>query len=170
MPNSEQLILDPVAVDRKLDRMAWEVIERHWGQSHIKMVGLSLSGYKLAEQLATRVQKSSSMHVALAELSVNKRNPHAGPTSCSLPIGEFAQEHVVVVDDVLNSGATLMYAVHFLLQSPLQRLTTAVLIDRNHKSFPIKADIKGLSLSTSLKDHVDVHFSAEGSITVTLRD
>jgi len=170
MPNSEQTILDPAAVDRKLDRMAWEVIERHWGQTKIHIVGLSLSGFKLAEQLATRVQKSSSIQVVLAELSVNKRNPHAGPTSCSLPIGDFAQEHVVVVDDVLNSGATLMYAVHFLLHAPVQRLTTAVLIDRNHKSFPIKADIKGLSLSTSLKDHVDVHFSDEGSISVTLRD
>ncbi len=83
---------------------------------------------------------------------------------------ELSNRCVVLVDDVLNSGATLIYGVQHLLQAPLKRLTTAVLVDRNHKSFPIKADIKGLSLSTSLKDHVDVHFHDTGAITVSLRD
>jgi len=57
---------------------------------------------------------------------------------------------------VLNTGATLMYAVHYFLQAPIKRLSTAVLIDRNFKQFPIKADIKGMSLSTSLHDRVEV--------------
>lgn len=169
MPTAQH-ILDADAVNRKLDRMAWEITERHWGESDLVVVGLAQSGYKLAEHLANRVRLRSSMSVELVELSVNKRNPHAGPTVCSLPVEELSNRCVVLVDDVLNSGATLIYGVQHLLRAPLKRLTTAVLVDRNHKSFPIKADIKGLSLSTSLKDHVDVHFHDTGAITVSLRD
>ncbi len=169
MPTAQH-ILDADAVNRKLDRMAWEITERHWGESDLVVVGLAQSGYKLAEQLVDRVRLRGSMTVELVELSVNKRNPHAGPTVCSIPVANLSHRCVVLVDDVLNSGATLMYGVHHLLQAPLKRLTTAVLVDRNHKSFPIKADIKGLSLSTSLKDHVDVHFGESAEITVSLRD
>lgn len=165
-----QHILDAAAVERKLDRMAWEITERHWGEENLVMVGLSLSGYKIAELLVNKIRERSEVRVELVELSVNKRDPHAGPTVCSIPATELAHRSVVVVDDVLNSGATLMYAVHHLLSAPLKRLTTAVLVDRNHKMFPIKADIKGLSLSTSLKDRVDVHFHENGTTSVTLSD
>ena len=63
---------------------------------------------------------------------------------------------VVIVDDVLNSGSTLMYAVKYFLDTKLKKLKTAVLVDRNHKKYPIKADYKGLSLSTSIQNHVEV--------------
>jgi len=57
---------------------------------------------------------------------------------------------------VLNSGATLIYAIKHFLNVPLNKFKTAVLIDRNHKKFPVKADFKGISLSTSLQEHVQV--------------
>lgn len=75
---------------------------------------------------------------------------------------------VVLVDDVLNSGAVLIYAVRYLLSVPLKRLTTAVLVDRNHKRYPVKVDYKGLSLSTSLHNHVQVVFAGDGTIRAEL--
>jgi len=68
---------------------------------------------------------------------------------------------VVVVDDVLNTGSTLMYAVKYLLEVPLIQLNTAVLVNRNHKKYPVKADFKGISLSTNLNEHVEVIFSGK---------
>lgn len=68
---------------------------------------------------------------------------------------------MVVVDDVLNTGSTLMYAVKFLLEVPLAQLNTAVLVNRNHKKYPIKADFKGISLSTTLNEHVKVIFTGK---------
>ena len=102
--------------------------------------------------------------ITLTEISINKRNPSKGPTSCELLPKDFEGKSIVIVDDVLNSGGTLMYAVNYFLQSPVERISTAVLIDRNHKKFPIKADIKGLSLSTSFHDKVEVDFKEPSAV------
>jgi hypothetical protein len=69
---------------------------------------------------------------------------------------------LIVVDDVLNSGTTLIYAVRHFLDVPLTKFKTAVLVDRNHKKYPVKADFKGISLSTSLLEHVRVVFDENG--------
>jgi pyrimidine operon attenuation protein / uracil phosphoribosyltransferase len=150
------LILDPDRIQRMLERMAWQIVERHAHEEEVILVGISKSGFRLAERLHDRLQGIFSGRVTLAEISVNKREPAAGPTECALTPAQFQEQNIVVIDDVLNTGATLMYAVHYFLQAPIKRLSTAVLIDRNFKHFPIKADIKGMSLSTSLHDRVEV--------------
>ena len=68
-----------------------------------------------------------------------------------------------MVDDVLNSGSTLIYAVKHFLDTDLKKFKTAVLVDRNHKKYPVKADFKGISLSTSLQEHVNVVFEANNN-------
>ena len=70
---------------------------------------------------------------------------------------------MVLVDDVLNSGTTLIYGVKHFLDVPLKQFKTAVLVNRNHKKYPVKADFKGISLSTSLKEHVTVIFKEQKS-------
>ena len=91
---------------------------------------------------------------------MDKKNPLAKVQS-SHDLSKLSKQSVIVVDDVLNTGSTLMYAVKYLLDVPLAQLNTAVLVNRNHKKYPIKADFKGLSLSTSLNEHIEVHFSGE---------
>ena len=76
---------------------------------------------------------------------------------------EYKNKPIVLVDDVLNSGTTLMYGVKFFLEVPLKRFKTAVLVNRNHKKYPVKADFKGLSLSTSLQEHIHVVFDENES-------
>ena len=88
---------------------------------------------------------------------MDKKNPLIG-TTISIPAEQYTDKVVIVVDDVLNSGRTLIYGVKHFLEVPLKRLTTAVLVNRNHKDYPIKADFKGISLSTSLQEHVSVTF------------
>jgi pyrimidine operon attenuation protein/uracil phosphoribosyltransferase len=96
----------------------------------------------------------------LIEIEVNKREPSLEDTRASVAPAELEGAHLVVVDDVLNSGATLLYAVAHFMTAPMGRITTAVLVDRNHKRYPVKADIKGLSLSTGLHERVEVDWSA----------
>jgi pyrimidine operon attenuation protein/uracil phosphoribosyltransferase len=72
------------------------------------------------------------------------------------------------VDDVLSSGTALIYATKHFLDVPLKKFKTVVLVDRNHKKFPIKADFKGISLSTSLLEHVDVVFDDNGESYASL--
>lgn len=158
------LIHDPERIHRMLERMAWQILERHGSEESVILVGVSKSGFRLAQLLQARIQAISPSPIALAEISVNKRSPASGPTECSLRPSEFEGKNIVVIDDVLNTGATLIYAVHFFLQAPVKRLSTAVLIDRNFKKFPIKADIKGMSLSTSLQDRVEVDLDGNEAV------
>jgi pyrimidine operon attenuation protein/uracil phosphoribosyltransferase len=94
-------------------------------------------------------------------VNINKKTPLES-IGTSLKASDYRDKSLVLIDDVLNSGKTLMYGVRHFLEVPLKRFKTAVLIDRNHKNYPIKADFKGLSLSTSLHEHVEVIHSDKG--------
>jgi pyrimidine operon attenuation protein/uracil phosphoribosyltransferase len=89
---------------------------------------------------------------------MDKKNPLKSGVTTSLKEDEYKDKSVVLVDDVLNSGTTLIYGVHHFLKTPLKQLKTAVLVNRNHKKYPVKADYKGISLSTSLNEHIKVTF------------
>jgi pyrimidine operon attenuation protein/uracil phosphoribosyltransferase len=85
------------------------------------------------------------------------------PVHTSITKEEYANKGLILVDDVLNSGTTLIYAIRHFLDVPLKKFKTAVLVDRNHKKYPVKADFKGISLSTSLLEHVQVIFDENGN-------
>ena len=93
---------------------------------------------------------------------MNKSNPRDTVKSSS-PIENFKDHSIVIIDDVLNTGSTLIYAVSYFLQIPVKQINTAVMVNRNHKKYPIKADFKGISLSTSIKEHVSVIFEGRNS-------
>ena len=84
--------------------------------------------------------------------------------SNAVPIENFKDHSIVIIDDVLDTGSTLIYAVSYFLQIPVKQINTAVMVNRNHKKYPIKADFKGISLSTSVKEHIQVEFSKNNSI------
>ena len=100
--------------------------------------------------------------VSLCEVELNKHQPDLAIRT-SLAKENYTDKGLVLVDDVLNSGTTLIYAVRHFLEVPLKKFKTAVLIDRNHKKYPVKADFKGISLSTSLFEHVHVVFEDSGN-------
>ena len=97
----------------------------------------------------------------MCEVNVNKLHPESA-IQTSLSKEDYANKGLILVDDVLNSGTTLIYAVRHFLDVPLTKFKTAVLVDRNHKKYPVKADFKGISLSTSLLEHVRVVFDENG--------
>ena len=119
----------------------------------LKVTFKSMPSMKIAEELT----KISDLKVILCEVRINKQNPQDAVTTSLLP-AEYANKCLVLVDDVLNSDTTLIYGVKHFLEVPLKKFKTAVLVDRNHKQYPVKADFKGLSLSTSLQEHIEVVF------------
>ena len=88
-------------------------------------------------------------------IKINKKTPTKKILS-SIDKSKCLHKNIVIVDDVLNTGKTLIYAVKYFLEIPVNKVSTAVIINRNHKKFPVKADFKGISLSTSIKEHVKV--------------
>lgn|SRR5690606_2819969 len=157
MQLQKDLILDHKKIQYILKRMAYQIYESNVYEKEIILAGIKENGFLLAKKLKTEVENISKLKVTLCEIEMNKRNPLHSISSSLLP-DEMKNKSIVVIDDVLHSGSTLIYAVSYILEVSIKQIKTAVLIDRNHKKFPVKADFKGLSLSTSLNENVVVIF------------
>jgi pyrimidine operon attenuation protein/uracil phosphoribosyltransferase len=158
---SKNIILSNQEIDHTIKRIAYQIYETFVDEQEIVIAGIASNGYIFAEKLATALENISSVQVTLCEVKINKLNPEL-PIQTSLPKEDYTNKGLVLVDDVLSSGTTLIYAVRHFLDVPLKKFKTAVLVDRNHKKYPIKADFKGISLSTSLLEHVQVVFEPNG--------
>lgn len=154
---SSTSILSPIEIEHKIKRIAYQIYETFADEKEIVIAGINGNGYIFAEKIAKIFSEISPVTVLLCEIKMDKKNPMQ-PLQASLSEDQYKDKAIVLVDDVLHSGTTLIYGVKFFLDTPIKKLKTAVLVNRNHKKFPIKADFKGISLSTSLKEHVQVSF------------
>jgi len=158
---SQNIILNNQEIKHKITRIAYQIYETFVDEEEIVIGGIASNGFVFAKKIAAELDKISTLKVVLCEVYINKQNVNA-PISTSLSVDQYENKGLVLVDDVLNSGTTLIYGVKHFLEVPLKKLKTAVLIDRNHKKYPVKADFKGISLSTSLLEHVQVVFEEKG--------
>ncbi len=150
-------IMDANDIHKTVKRIAYQIYETHFEDSQLILAGIAHNGVILAKRIREELEKISDIDVIFIEIKVDKKNPiNAIVLSKKLEVCE--NNSVVVVDDVLNTGSTLIYAVTHFLNIKLKKLQTAVLVNRNHKNFPIKGDFKGISLSTSIKEHIDIDF------------
>lgn len=159
---SQNTILNQEQINHIIKRIAYQVYETFIDEKNITIAGIASNGYILATKIAAQLEAISDIKVVLCEVKIDKHNPNSAITT-SIPASEYQNKGLVLVDDVLNSGTTLIYGVKHFLDVPIKKFKTAVLIDRNHKKYPVKADFKGISLSTSSKEHVTVVFENENS-------
>lgn len=157
-------VLNATQIAHKIDRIAFEIYENHYNEKQIIIGGISGNGMRLAELIAARLRVISSVEIKLVEVLVDKKDPLATAAYVELEKEDVRDKVVILVDDVLNSGKTLIYGVRHFLQVRLKALHTAVLIDRDHKRFPVKADHVGLSLSTTLQEHVTVILNGDMAV------
>ena len=156
------IILDHHQINQKIKRIAYQIYEANSSEKEVVIAGIQGNGIYFAEQLAKSLQQISSLKIILCEVYIDKKNP-LDTISTSIQNIEYKNKPIVLVDDVLNSGTTLMYGIKYFLDVPLKQFKTAVLVNRNHKKYPVKADFKGISLSTSIKEHVEVVFDGKRS-------
>lgn len=157
MTKGNNTILSDQEIKHKIKRIAYQIYENNVNENEIILAGIAENGYILAKKLKSELNKISDLSSTLCKVSINKKEPRERITTSILE-NEYMNKSVVLIDDVLNSGTTLIYAVKHFLDVPLKRFKTAVLVNRNHKKYPVKADFKGISLSTSLNEHVIVNF------------
>jgi len=165
---SKTEILNAKQIHQKLNRIAYEIYENNFSEKEILLAGIAGNGYKVAEKLSDILKSISPLKIHLGKISINKTNPLEKETSCDFSEKDFKNKSVILVDDVLNSGKTLIYGVKVFLDSPVKKLQTTVLVDRSHRRFPVKADFVGLSLSTTLQEHIVADLSKKGKETVYL--
>jgi pyrimidine operon attenuation protein/uracil phosphoribosyltransferase len=159
---SQNIILTHEEIENKIRRIAFQIYETFVDENEIIIAGIASNGYLFAEKLADYIKKIADLKIILCEVKIDKTNPF-NPVVTSIHQDDYKNKGLILVDDVLNSGTTLVYGVKHFLDVPLKKFKTAVLVDRNHKKYPVKADFKGISLSTSLKEHVQVVFEKETS-------
>lgn len=157
---SKNIILNNQEIEHKILRIAYQIYETFVDEEEIVIAGIAKNGYIFAEKIAQKVNQIADLKVSLCEVYIDKQNPQNEITT-SLDKKQYENKGLVLVDDVLNSGTTLAYGVKHFLDVPLKKFKTAVLVDRNHKKYPVKADFKGISLSTSLQEHVQVVFEGK---------
>lgn len=157
MTEKNNIILTHQEIQHKIKRIAYQIYESNVDESEIILAGIADNGYVLAKKLKTELGKISGLTPILCKVIIDKKQPR-NLILTSISENDYTNKSVVLIDDVLNSGTTLIYAVKHFLNVPLKRFKTAVLVNRNHKKYPVKADFKGISLSTSLNEHVNVVF------------
>jgi len=154
-------ILSHDQIQHKVRRIAYQIYEANVDEKEIVLAGIEGGGLSFANKIQAVLKEITKAKVLLCKVSMDKKNPLESGVKTSIPEKEYANKSVVLVDDVLNSGTTLIYGVHHFLKTPLRQLKTAVLVNRNHKKYPVKADYKGISLSTSLQEHIKVEFKTK---------
>lgn len=163
------IILNNKQILQKMDRMAYQIYENYYNESELIIAGIAPDGEILAKKIIKKLEAISTIKITYANIFLNKNNPLTEAVKLSLEKNQFENKHIIIVDDVLNSGLTMMYAINKFLETSVKSIKTLVLVDRSHKRFPIKVDFVGLSLSTTMQEHVQVSLE-EGNYSAYLID
>ncbi len=149
----ETLILTHSEIHQKITRMAWQILENNYDANRIVLIGVEKKGSLVAELIYNVLTTITEVSISIGSVFVDKENPTLESIKLS-SIDELIDVNVVLIDDVLNSGKTLMYATLPILAQGPRKLQTAILANRDHTRFPIKADFVGISLATTLQEHI----------------
>ena len=155
---AKNYILDQSTASRKLQRMAYEIVENNLDEETIILVGVRENGSIIAENIHQILGEISEIQSEIIHLSLDKRSPGEIRLSREL---DFNNRVIIVIDDVANSGKTMLYAIKPFLAYHPKKIQTLVMVERTHKAFPISSDYVGISVATTLQEHIYVE--VEGS-------
>jgi pyrimidine operon attenuation protein/uracil phosphoribosyltransferase len=148
-------ILDSNQINQKILRLSWQVFEDNFSEKEIVLVGIGEQGLLIAEQVKFHLNTISKLKTTVFRIDVDRYKPF-NKVSTVLTENDYKNKVIILIDDVLHSGKTLTYAFKTFLDTSVKKMAVLVLIDRNHNSFPVKANYVGLSLSTTLKEYIEV--------------
>ncbi|MEM1217232.1 MAG: phosphoribosyltransferase family protein [Bacteroidota bacterium] len=160
-------ILNHRQIEHKIRRLAIEIMEHNTEEKELIVAGINRNGMRFAELIVAELRQLATAPIQLTNIQVNAANPVEQEVRIGLPLSDLAHKSILVIDDVASTGRTLFYACKPLLNILPKRLETAVLVDRTHKSFPIKVDFVGLSLATTLRENILVELT-DGAFSATL--
>ena len=145
-------VLDEDQILRICNRFAFQILENSIDSDVIHIIGIKEKGFDIAKIVERELKSNTKKNISLSSIKIDKKNPKDSVLSDSNLNKNI--DTIFLIDDVLNTGKTLIYSLSFLLKFNFKSIKTLVLIDRNHKQFPIKVDYKGISLSTNINDNI----------------
>lgn len=158
MTKEKRYILQSDIIEKKLNRLALEIIENNIEEKELVFAGIEEKGVLLAKKLQKIVRKFADVKVELLTIKFDKAKPREIELSAK---GSFDGKVIIIMDDVTNSGRTLLYAIKPFLAFHPKKIQTLVLVERSHTQFPISANYKGVSLATTLQEHIIVEATGD---------
>lgn len=158
MASNKNYILDQQVAEKKLRRMALEIIENNHDEPELILVGIRDSGSVVARNIQRMIAEMSPVKTQLLTISLDKKQPREITLSQSF---DFNNKVIIIIDDVANSGKTLLYALKPFLEHYPKKIQSLVLVERSHNSFPVHSDYAGLSIATTLQEHIYVEVDGE---------
>jgi pyrimidine operon attenuation protein/uracil phosphoribosyltransferase len=149
-------ILTDQQIKRIIQRLAYQVYEQHVDAKELIIAAIKGNGTHVAKAVCERLGEISPIKITYTEVVLNKHQPSENEVTLIPDPAKATGKPVIVVDDVLNSGRTLLYALLPFVKLRSSSIKTLVLVDRNHRSFPVSADYIGMTLATTLQEHVEV--------------
>jgi pyrimidine operon attenuation protein/uracil phosphoribosyltransferase len=150
MEQRKQILTAEVA-DKKLRRMALQVVEQNYTETQLVLIGIKNNGTVIAEKVSQFMKEVFTGEVLVLELSLDKKNPLTISLNTDM---DFNGKTIVLIDDVANSGRTMLYALKPLLQQLPKKIQTMALVERTHKTFPVGVDYVGFSVSTTADENI----------------
>jgi pyrimidine operon attenuation protein/uracil phosphoribosyltransferase len=160
----KSLVLDGNQVIQKIRRIAYEIYENNFSEKTIVLAGIDGQGYALAKILEKELKSISKLTVSLVKVSLDKFSPVQSEVSIDVPSKKLKKKCIILIDDVLNTGRTLAYALKPFTTAEIKKVEVAVLVNRSHTLFPIVPTYSGYKLATTLTDHVEVKLGKEASV------
>ena len=151
-------ILDQDTANRKLTRMAYEVMENNSEQKQLIIAGIRENGTVIARNIERILKEISNMEIVFVSVSLDKKHP--GEIDVQ-PMLEWNDSTILLIDDVANSGRTMLYALKPFLDARPRSIQTLALVERTHTAFPVRPDYVGLSVATTLQEHIFVEVDGD---------
>lgn len=164
MMSQKNLVLEDAQVRQKIRRMAYEIFENNFDEKIIVLAGVEGQGYALAQLLEKELLSISPLQVITAKVMVDKEAPQKSDVSLDTNLDDLKKKVIVLIDDVLNTGRTLAYAMKPFLSIEVKKIEVAVLVNRSHPLFPVQPNYTGYELSTTLTDHVEVVLGKKSAV------
>jgi pyrimidine operon attenuation protein/uracil phosphoribosyltransferase len=161
------IVLNADDIEKKIKRLSYQIIEKNFNKKDIIIIGIQPNGKYLSERIKGYVMEYSDIKVSLYDMELDKKKFLFKKCTPGLIYDHINNNIIVFIDDVMNSAGTLMYAINKILFYHPKDIQIGVLIERTHKSFPLSANFKGLELSTSEFEHVEVRLNESPMVIIT---
>lgn len=161
-------ILNQYQIEQKIHRLAIEIMENNLDHNEIILAGINNNGYRFAQMMLASLSGRTDKKLTLAQIKINPASPTDHQVSIDVSPQYLDGKAIIIIDDVANTGRTIFYAFKVLMDILPSKVEVAVLVDRKHKSFPIKVDYVGLSLATTIQENIDAKLANSGHLEVLL--
>ncbi|MFK8046634.1 MAG: phosphoribosyltransferase family protein [Crocinitomicaceae bacterium] len=155
-------ILTKSQINQKIERIAFQIYENAFDENQLFIGGIDGNGFEFAERLAKQLKSIATTDfkdgIHLFKIKVNKDKPLSEAITLNIADNKLKNSSIIIADDVINSGRTMIHAVGRILNNPIKSIKTAVLVNRTHRRFPIHANFEGMAISTTLQDSIIVEF------------